>query len=195
MSPRAASRLESLGFEHVYDYVAGKADWGSAGLPLEGRNGSETRAGAHLRTDVPTCRLDDRLHDVCERLDKSGWDTCFVVDDQRVVLGRLGRRAIRGRENVLAEEAMTPGPSTIRPSARLHDVVERMQRQKLSNLPVTTSDGRLVGLLLRDDAERAAAQLSRNNQVGEPTPLVGRTHVGTLRHRADRSGAAPLATI
>ena len=56
MSPRAASRLESIGFERVYNYVAGKADWGSAGLALEGENGSETRAGAHIRTDVPTCR-------------------------------------------------------------------------------------------------------------------------------------------
>jgi CBS domain-containing protein len=50
---------------------------------------------------------------------------------------------------------MTLGPSTIRPSARLHDVVERMQRQKLTGLPVTTSDGRLLGLLRREDAERA----------------------------------------
>src|SRR6266487_4890580 len=83
MSPRAAARLESLGLEQVHDYAAGKADWGSAGLPLEGRNGTETRAGAHLRADVPTCRLDDRLQDVCERLDQSSWDTCFVVDDQR----------------------------------------------------------------------------------------------------------------
>jgi CBS domain-containing protein len=55
----------------------------------------------------------------------------------------------------LAEQAMTLGPSTIRPSARLRDIVERMQRQKLTNLPVTTSDGRLVGLLLREDAEHA----------------------------------------
>src|SRR6266511_4403171 len=36
MSPRAAWRLESMGFAEVYDYVAGKADWGAAGLPLEG---------------------------------------------------------------------------------------------------------------------------------------------------------------
>ena len=157
MSPRAASRLESIGFEQVYDYVAGKADWGSAGLPLEGAEGSETRAGAHVRTDVPTCRPHDLLRKVCESLDESGWDTCFVVDERRVVLGRLGRRAIRGYDDVPAEQAMTLGPSTIRPSARLRDVVERMKRQKLTNLPVTTSDGRLVGLLLREDAERALA--------------------------------------
>jgi CBS domain-containing protein len=128
MSPRAASRLESIGFQQVYDYVAGKADSGSAGLPLAGAEGSDTRAGADVRSDVPTCRPHDRLRDVCERLDASGWDTCFIVDERRVVLGGLGRRAIRGREDVTAEQAMTLGPSTIRLSARLRDVIERMQR-------------------------------------------------------------------
>jgi rhodanese-related sulfurtransferase len=36
MSPRAACRLELLGFTQVYDYVAGKADWLAHGLPTEG---------------------------------------------------------------------------------------------------------------------------------------------------------------
>ena len=155
MSPRAAARLESIGFEQVYDYTAGKADWGSFGLPLEGTEGSETRVGAHVRSDVPNCRTHDRLQVVCERLDETGWDTCFVLDAEGVVLGRIGRRAIRSREDITAEQAMTPGPSTIRPSARLKDVVERMQRQNLTNLPVTTPDGRLLGLLTRRDAEAA----------------------------------------
>jgi CBS domain-containing protein len=155
MSPRAAARLESLGFEQVFDYVAGKADWGSSGLPLEGTEGSETRAGARLRTDAPSCRPEDRLPEICTRLEESGWDTCFVLDERGVVLGRIGRRAIRGQDDVSAEEAMTLGPSTIRPSARLRDAVERMRRQGLTNLPVTTSDGRLVGLLTLRDAEEA----------------------------------------
>jgi CBS domain-containing protein len=30
-----------------------------------------------------------------------------------------------------------------------------MHRQRLTSLPVTTSNGRLVGLLLREDIERA----------------------------------------
>ncbi len=161
MSPRAASRLERLGFRRVYDYAAGKADWGSAGLPLEGANGSETRVGAYARRDVPTCRLDHRLRDVCAELDETGWDTCFVVDEDGVVLGRIRRRAIRGRENVTAEEAMTPGPSTVRPSMRLADALTSMRDRRLTSLPVTTSDGRLVGLLLRADAERALARLGR----------------------------------
>lgn len=160
MSPRAASRLESIGFDQVYDYAGGKADWGSFGLPLEGADGSETRVGAYLRTDVPTCGLHDRLQDVFARLDESGWDTCFVLNEDRVVLGRIGRHAIRGRKDVTAEEAMTAGPSTIRPSARLRETVARIQRQNLTNLPVTTPDGRLVGLLARRDAERALATVS-----------------------------------
>jgi CBS domain-containing protein len=113
-----------------------------------------------MRTDVPTCRLGDRLQHICERLEKSGWDTCFVVDDHGVVLGRLGRRAIRERPNVTAEEAMTLGPSTVRPSAGLRAMVERMQREKLTSLPVTTSDGRLAGLLMLRDAEEALRQLA-----------------------------------
>src|SRR5712691_518454 len=33
MSPRAAWRLERLGFTPVYDYALGKVDWMAAGLP------------------------------------------------------------------------------------------------------------------------------------------------------------------
>ena len=146
----------------MYDYAAGKADWGSFGLPLAGAEGSETRVGAYVRADVPNCRLTDRVQEVCRRLDESGWDTCFVLDDGVVVLGRIGRRAIRARDDVTAEQAMTPGLSTIRPSARLRDTVERMRRQNLTNLPVTTSDGRLVGLLTRRDAEQALAAVNKS---------------------------------
>ncbi len=78
------------------------------------------------------------------------------------MLGRIGRRAIRDRVAVTAEDAMTPGPSTIRPSVRLRDTVERMQRQNLTNLPVTTPDGRLVGLLTRGDAEQALAAVNKS---------------------------------
>src|SRR5713226_591796 len=111
MSPRAAARLASIGFTRVYDYVAGKADWGSAGLPLEGSSGSETRAGAHARRDVPTCRLDEPLAQVRSRVREGGWGTCVVIDEEGVVLGRLGRNAFESDTGETVEEAMTPGPS------------------------------------------------------------------------------------
>src|SRR5712691_4777670 len=97
MSPRAAARLASIGFTRVYDYVAGKADRGAAGLPLEGTSGSATRVGAYVRADVPTCRLEDDLNEIRDRVREQGWDTCFVVDQEGVVLGRLGRSAQIGR--------------------------------------------------------------------------------------------------
>jgi CBS domain-containing protein len=85
------------------------------------------------------------------------WDTCFVVDAAGVVQGRLGRGVLRRGDDAPASEAMTLGPSTIRPSARLAGAVERMRRHDLTSLPVTTLDGLLVGLLLLEDAERALA--------------------------------------
>src|SRR6266508_868638 len=154
MSPRAAARLATLGFTRVYDDAAGKPDWGSFNLPLNGRAGTETRAGAHVRSDVPTCRLDEPLRHVCQRVEKAGWDPCFVVDEAGIVIGRLGRSALRGQQEQSVGDAMTPGPSTVRPSARLEAMVKRMHERNLSNLPVTTSDGGLVGLLMREDAER-----------------------------------------
>src|ERR671931_563137 len=86
MSPRAAWRLESLGFTRVYDYVAGKADWGSFGLPLEGTLGP--RAGDYVGIDVPTCELAERLQDVRRRVG-ADWDTCIVVNAVGVVVDRM----------------------------------------------------------------------------------------------------------
>jgi CBS domain-containing protein len=151
MSPRAAWRLESIGFTRVYDYVAGKADWGSFGLPLEGRNDSRTRAASIIR-DAPTCRLDQQVADVAARLPED-WDICVVTNDERVVLGLLGRRALHTAGDVRVEEAMTPGPSTVRPSARLAAIANRMRDENLTRLLVTRSDGVLVGVLRREDIE------------------------------------------
>jgi CBS domain-containing protein len=155
--PQPTSRVAARGrgFQQVYEYAAGKADWGAFGLPLEGRRGSATRVGSHTRTDVPTCRLDDRLGDVCERLADSDWDTCFVVNERGVVLGRLGRSALAGGGDASVEEALTPGPKTVRPSLELDRALELMRAQDLTGLPVTHSDGILVGLIRREDVERA----------------------------------------
>jgi CBS domain-containing protein len=141
----------------VYDYSAGKADWGSFGLPLEGRRPSSTRVGAHVRTDAPACSPDAPMAEVRDRVHATDWDTCLVTNREGVVVGQLGRAALAGDDDISVDEAMTLGPSTVRPSLELDKAVERMNRQKLTSLPVTRSDGVLVGVLRRDDAERALA--------------------------------------
>jgi Mg/Co/Ni transporter MgtE len=142
-----------MGFEQVYDYEAGKRDWGSYGLPREGTVTREPSAGELARLDVPTCRLDDDLRAVRERVRASGWETCFVVTDSNVVLGRLGRAAIASDDDATVEDAMTEGPRTVRPSTGAAALVGSMRELGVQTLPVTTPDGRLVGLVLRADVE------------------------------------------
>ena len=155
MSPRAAWRLESLGFGDVSDYVDGKVDWMAAGLPTEGTNAQRPRAGDIARKDVPTCSLTDRLGDVKARATAQGWDAAVVVNEERVVFGLLRSKELEGDPEQLIEKAMRPGPSTYRPYVSLHEMLHAMVDHKLVNAPVTTSDGRLVGLLLQKDVAAA----------------------------------------
>jgi CBS domain-containing protein len=151
MSPRAAWRLESLGFREVYHYVDGKSDWMAAGLPTEGTNAQRPRAGDLARKDVPTAGLSERLGDVRDRVRAQGWDAVVVVNEQRVVLGLLRSAELDKDPDLAIEQAMRPGPSTFRPSASIHEMAHAMVEHKLENVPITTSDGRLVGLLLQKD--------------------------------------------
>ncbi len=155
MSPRAAWRLDSLGFQQVYDYVAGEADWFASGLPREGRDASIPRAGDVARHDVPTCQLDDHVGNVRERVRAAGWDTCLVVNSERVVLGRLRETALDATAERSVEEVMEAGPTTFRSDVRLTEIAERMREKNAATVVVTTSDGRLVGLVDRASAERA----------------------------------------
>src|ERR1700730_4592478 len=155
MSPRAAWRLESLGFGEVYDYVDGKLDWMPAGLPTEGTNAEQPRAGNTARSDVPTCGLKERLGDVRERVAAQGWDGAVVVNEEDVVLGLLRSKERAGEADQLIEQAMRPAPSTFRPFVSLHEMAHFMIDHKLDSSPITTSDGRLVGLLMQKDVVEA----------------------------------------
>jgi Mg/Co/Ni transporter MgtE len=151
MSPRAAWRLESLGFREVYDYTSGKLDWMAAGLPTEGTNAGAPRAGDLARKDVPTCSLDERLGEVRERVRARGWETAVVVNRERVVLGLLRARELEAEGERSIEEAMRPGPSTFRPFVSAEEMARFMVEHRLESSPITTSDGRLLGLLVQED--------------------------------------------
>src|SRR5215467_4702971 len=154
MSPRAAWRLESLGFSEVYDYVAGKLDWMAAGLPTEGTNATRPRAGEVARKDVPTSGLKEMLGSVRERIRRQGWDAVVVVNEQRVVMGLLRSKELESDSDLPVEQAMRPGPSTFRTFVHIEEMAHFMVEHKLESTPITTSDGRLVGLLLQGDAVR-----------------------------------------
>jgi Mg/Co/Ni transporter MgtE len=145
----------------VYDYVAGKQDWMAAGLPIEGTLADLPRASDVARKDVPTCRLDERMGEVKERVRRAGWRACVVVNRENVVMGFLRSKELGSEDVALVSQAMRPGPSTFRPHIPIHEMAEYMSRHDLESSPITTSDGKLVGVLVREDAERAALEFHK----------------------------------
>ena len=158
MSDRAAWRLESLGFTRVYRYSPGKDGWLTMGLPTEGPEAATPRAGDVADRDAPTCALHDRLGDVRDRLRAAGGTSCIVVNDQRVVLGRVRGEALNGDAEQRVEAVMEAGPTTVRPSEPLDKLIERMQKRKTSSIIVSTAAGVLVGVLRREDGERRLSE-------------------------------------
>jgi rhodanese-related sulfurtransferase len=151
LSARAACRLQTLGFTEVYDYRTGKLDWMSAGLPTEGTNAQQTRLADVVRRDVPTCALGERLGEVRRRVAAARWEACVVLSEERVVLGLLRAAELRADPGLLVEQVMRPGPSTYRPFVSVAEMRRTMTERDLESSPVTTSDGKLVGLVTRAD--------------------------------------------
>ncbi len=158
MSPRAAARLETLGFTRVYDYVSGKSDWLAAGLSAEGPSANVLTAGDAVRGGDIVCHLGDRLGDSAERIRVAGTNACIVIDDRHVVLGRVRGRTLSGDPNAAIEDVMQSGPSTIRADIPLDAVVKSLRDGNLSSTLVTDPDGRLIGSLYLADAESKLAQ-------------------------------------
>jgi CBS domain-containing protein len=146
MSPRAAWRLEGLGYSPVYHYVTGKADWLAAGLPTEGRLSHPPRVFASAARDVPTCHADDVVRDVPAQGAATG-EVCIVVNQAGVVLGRLRLDRLESTDTRRADQVMEPGPVTVRADADLRETTERMHARNVHSLIVTTPDGVLLGLL------------------------------------------------
>ncbi|MGH2673450.1 MAG: CBS domain-containing protein [Actinomycetota bacterium] len=126
---------------------------------MEGTGSQAPRAGDVARRDVPTCRMDERIDGVRERVHAAGWEVCVVVNDERVVFGLLRREELLKGSDEPVERIMRPGPSTFRPHVRIEEMAAYMTEHDLPSSPITTSDGRLVGILLKDDALEAVHRL------------------------------------
>jgi CBS domain-containing protein len=138
--------------------VPGKADWFASGLPKEGRQASLPTIGDAARRDVPTCAPAEKVENAWDRVRAAGWDACVVVNKERVVLGLLREKEISTDPGATVERVMHSGPTTFRPNVPVGKMAERMRERGARTVLVTTSDGRLVGLLYRDDAERLAGE-------------------------------------
>lgn len=153
MSPRAACRLATLGYD-VYDYAPGKVDWMAHGLPIEGTGAGRTTALTLIRKDVATCGLDDSAEEVARRIDATPYGFALALSPGRVVLGRVRRsRLAEAGESV--EPLLESGPSTIRPHTPIEDLAARLARSEVRTLIVTDPEGKLLGVVRRADAEES----------------------------------------
>jgi hypothetical protein len=165
MAPRAAVRLEQLGFPEVYRYLLGKTGWLASGQPYEGDPPGRPLAGEHLR-EVAACDYRAPLDQAQARIHDG---MCVAVDDQGVVVGRLRRDATE-REDGSVADVMEPGPVTIRASEPLEEITHRMHHANVKQILVTDALGRLLGLLDRDEAD---AVLERLEAVEEQADGLG----------------------
>jgi hypothetical protein len=129
LSPRAAWRLEGSASLALTTASLARPT-GAFGLPLEGEPDSRTRIGSIAGGDTPTCRPDEFFSAVAQRV-ADEWQICVVTNEKRIIMGILGRRALRPCFPFPAEEAMSAGPSTLRPSARLDAVALRTLAQRV----------------------------------------------------------------
>lgn len=148
----------------------GKVDWLAAGLPTEGTMVGHPRAGVVARRDVPICQMDEPIGKVRERVRAAGWDAVVVVNAERIVLGLLREEELGKGHDEPVQNVMRPGPSTFRPHVPIEEMAQFMVDHDVPTSPVTTSDGRLVGLLRREDAINAAHEHHQHADQEEEAP-------------------------
>jgi rhodanese-related sulfurtransferase len=140
MSPRAAWRLERLGFD-VSDYAAGKVDWIAAGLPTVRQAPAPPRAIQAADPNPPICAPETPVSALPDA-------SVLVVNDHSIVLGRVPAGARRGLHKT-AEEIMDAGPTTVRAHEPLDELLARMTRRHVQEIVVTTPEGGLLGVVRR----------------------------------------------
>jgi len=146
LSARAAWRLESMGFQEVYRYTPGKADWLAAGLDTEGTQAKKIRIRQMIHKEVPTCSLRERLEDVKSRR-RPNQDLCVVINDRNIVLGVIRGETWEASPQARVADVMQPGPRTLRPDMEPKDAQKFLRDYDASSAIVTTSDGELLGII------------------------------------------------
>ena len=121
--------------------------------------------------------------------------------DMAIVMAQLGGIGVLHRNMEVDEQAaavravkryesgMVVNPITMTPDQTLADALELMQRHKISGIPVTEKDGRLVGILTNRDVRFAenprqpVAELMTRENLATVRPGVGQEEARRLLHQ------------
>jgi Mg/Co/Ni transporter MgtE len=135
-----------MGFQEVYRYTAGKADWMAAGLEIEGTNARKPRLSQSVTKNVPTCSLRERMENVQYRRRPTD-DVCVIVNDRGIVLGVIEGEAWQADPQARVADVMHSAPKTFRPHVDPKEAVRVMRNAQVETALVTTSDGELLGMI------------------------------------------------
>jgi len=131
----------------VYDYAWGKADWLAAGLPTQGAGTRERRAIDAIE-EALTCPPTTTVRDATERAQAADADNLLVINEEGILLGRFRLDTVADPEAVV-DSLSEPGPVTVRANEPLEPMLERMARRGVTEMVVTTPEGRLLGVVRR----------------------------------------------
>lgn len=149
LSARGAALLAEYGFPEVYDYAESKVAWFSMGLPAEGDVPDGQRAGTLARGAV-TCAPRTPLADLP---DAGAGGVVVVVDEDGVVLGTVRPERARSAGGTTAIDVAQPAPPTVRPAITAEELAASMDSDGQHHVLVSTLDGKLIGVVLREDLD------------------------------------------
>jgi hypothetical protein len=119
------------------------------GLPSEGLLGDEQRAGAIVRADVPRVAPGAALSEVEKVI--GSWELVAATADDGTLVGVVRAEAAAAPGDRTVDTVMQTGSATVRPSISRRELAQSMDQQGQSFVLVTTSDGRMLGLVRRRD--------------------------------------------
>lgn len=161
-----------MGFGDVYDFVGGKAEWISYGLPTEGKGPHYPLVGEAARRDIAyECGSGSTVGAARAGVEDRGLSYCVVVNAEGILMGRLRKKQLASDDDAIVDDVMQRGPSTVRPTESAAAVLKRLQDNDVPAIVVTTASGRFLGFARRSDLE----QLVDESKTGTHAGLTRRT--------------------
>lgn len=116
---------------------------------------------------MPTCGVTRTVAEVRPLLEGSDLGFVLVADDEGLVLGKVLREDLDVADDTPVAEVMLEGPTSVRASQDLEDLLERMGDAETESVILTSKEGRLLGVLVRDEAERWLSEHANDDEDPE----------------------------
>ena len=123
----------------------------AAGLPTARAPGGERRAIEVVERDPVTCAPTDAVAAAAGLARERSTSSVLVINDERIVLGRLTHRHLTEAAERVAQDVMESGLTTVRAHEPLDALFDRMAANHVQEMIVTTLEGVLLGVINRSD--------------------------------------------